>query len=464
MPTTELAPKYDRRQPSKGPYSAIVYIDGSQVVAEDSVGRVIASGVAGTDDATVINAAYASLTAGRTWKEKVILKGNFSIKATIPMISYTDTEIIGSMSLDSGSYIFRQMVQDINDIDIHGGYFVQPATLDHVAINPFWYQASPELWGHCYRLNVHHCTFSNFIQGIQGIPYSSQFLYNYFYCCQRGIEFQAGGNNDISWNQVDVDYGPHREDWAFYLGDMNYRNTVSWNKIAVINTDTGYYNKNGIAVNSCTNVILEENTINNVPTYPICINYTAVSNPTSDIYILRNKITDGGYDGAIQGAICIAPAAASSAISRIWIDGNDIYNCRRALGVGHSPANIAAQLEFTHNTYHNDGNVMDAVALYGNAYNIFMDGNIFLCATAGILGTGILNCKRNTGFFVGVNSGSSTGTGAEQTIAHGLYAAPHKVDIVPTVTDGLIIKWWADATNIYVTVTSGKAYNWSAEV
>ena len=62
------------------------------------------------------------------------------------------------------------------------------------------------------------------------------------------------------------------------------------------------------------------------------------------------------------------------------------------------------------------------------------------------------------------SSGSSTGTGAEQTIAHGLIAAPSKVVIVPTVTDGLVVKVWADTANIYPTVTSGKAFNWSAEV
>jgi hypothetical protein len=55
-----LATKYDTRQPStraKGPYNAIVYIDGTKIVAENSNGETISSGVAGTDDSTVINAA-----------------------------------------------------------------------------------------------------------------------------------------------------------------------------------------------------------------------------------------------------------------------------------------------------------------------------------------------------------------------------------------------------------------------
>ena len=57
---TLLTAKYDARRPSKGSYSAIVYIDGSQVVAEDADGRVIASGEAGTDDASIISGLFAT--------------------------------------------------------------------------------------------------------------------------------------------------------------------------------------------------------------------------------------------------------------------------------------------------------------------------------------------------------------------------------------------------------------------
>lgn len=49
MVITANPPKFDKRQPSKGGYDVIVYIDGSQVVAEDSNGRKICPpGVAGS--------------------------------------------------------------------------------------------------------------------------------------------------------------------------------------------------------------------------------------------------------------------------------------------------------------------------------------------------------------------------------------------------------------------------------
>lgn len=74
-----------------------------------------------------------------------------------------------------------------------------------------------------------------------------------------------------------------------------------------------------------------------------------------------------------------------------------------------------------------------------------------------------LDFEGNYGY-VTENNGTSTGTGAEQTIAHGLVGVPDRVNFVPTVTGATVSGWWADATNIYVTVTSGKTYNWFAEI
>lgn len=62
----------------------------------------------------------------------------------------------------------------------------------------------------------------------------------------------------------------------------------------------------------------------------------------------------------------------------------------------------------------------------------------------------------------GFSHGNSTGTGSSQTIAHGLGAAPNFVSIVPTETGLDELTFYADATNIYVTATSGIDYNWSA--
>ena len=44
---------------------------------------------------TVINAALAGLTPGRTWKEKVIVMGNLTVLVAILVYSYTILEILG---------------------------------------------------------------------------------------------------------------------------------------------------------------------------------------------------------------------------------------------------------------------------------------------------------------------------------------------------------------------------------
>jgi hypothetical protein len=50
---------------ARGAYDAIVYIDGSEVVAEDADGSVISGGTAGMDDATVRDVAVTHLSAGQ---------------------------------------------------------------------------------------------------------------------------------------------------------------------------------------------------------------------------------------------------------------------------------------------------------------------------------------------------------------------------------------------------------------
>ena len=72
--------------------------------------------------------------------------------------------------------------------------------------------------------------------------------------------------------------------------------------------------------------------------------------------------------------------------------------------------------------------------------------------------------ERNRGYLT-ENRGRSTGTAAQQTIAHGLAAAPTQV-ILWNIEDAAIPyqSAVADATNIYITAASGKDYGWEARV
>lgn len=62
-------------------------------------------------------------------------------------------------------------------------------------------------------------------------------------------------------------------------------------------------------------------------------------------------------------------------------------------------------------------------------------------------------------------TGSSTGTGASQTIAHGLPSKPTYVYAwASSPSDTTITVSEPDATNIYITATNAKAYTWEAGI
>jgi hypothetical protein len=98
--------------------------------------------------------------------------------------------------------------------------------------------------------------------------------------------------------------------------------------------------------------------------------------------------------------------------------------------------------------------------------DIWLIRNTFAKGASGqLLVAGANRFHQNKGY-VTENSGSSTGTGAQQTIAHGLASGltPNNVTIVPTATGATVSNVWADATNIYCTVKNGAAFKWSASV
>lgn len=79
--------------------SYVVYIDGTTIYAKNGhTGQIDYSG---TDASTVINNALSNLTSGRTWKEKVTLKGNFTIGTKISVPSYTNINIQGKLTLSN---------------------------------------------------------------------------------------------------------------------------------------------------------------------------------------------------------------------------------------------------------------------------------------------------------------------------------------------------------------------------
>jgi len=65
------------------------------------------------------------------------------------------------------------------------------------------------------------------------------------------------------------------------------------------------------------------------------------------------------------------------------------------------------------------------------------------------------------------NSGMETGTGAQQTIAHGCAFTPTEANVILTNIDNGANPYLSappDATNIYVTAASGLRYRWEVKI
>ena len=113
-------------------YDYLVWVGGATTYAKNgTTGNIDYSGA---DSATVIQSALNGLSSGRTWKEKVVLKGDFEITAVISISSYTTLDLSDAkLTLDTlvNDHIIKNSGWDgtpasagttpNNDIEIIGG-------------------------------------------------------------------------------------------------------------------------------------------------------------------------------------------------------------------------------------------------------------------------------------------------------------------------------------------------------
>ena len=93
----------------------------------------------GQDAAAVIQAALNNLSPGRTWKEKVVLKGNFTFSNSILIPSHTILESQGVITPTSG-FGFPQnygpiVVSGATDVDVIGGKVLMPTNSHSSALS-----------------------------------------------------------------------------------------------------------------------------------------------------------------------------------------------------------------------------------------------------------------------------------------------------------------------------------------
>jgi hypothetical protein len=117
---------------------------------------------------------------------------------------------------------------------------------------------------------------------------------------------------------------------------------------------------------------------------------------------------------------------------------------------------FGARNEAVHSTYY-----LVAGALKNSIIEPYYSGQTHEWEDAGTGNT--IQCHRTP--YLSEHWGTSTGTGAEQTIAHGLIAAPTLILVSDYETNAFAyVSSAADAVNIYITAVLGKDYSWCARV
>jgi len=112
--------------PSQPAKFIVENVSGTIIWKDGTNGTVYATGTTPTQATNIINWALGNLTSGRTWKEKVLLKGSF-VSNPILIPSYTIMEIDGYLKLadgvneDNGFLRNSDQVNGNTEIEIRGG-------------------------------------------------------------------------------------------------------------------------------------------------------------------------------------------------------------------------------------------------------------------------------------------------------------------------------------------------------
>jgi hypothetical protein len=469
--TIAANPAYNHgEQVTPSPANAIVKVLNDEIVAFDPFSRKrsrrIAKDVAATGASAVIAAAQANLTAGRTSQESVYLSGNIIINTPIAMASFT--KYIGDAKITcngTGQYNFIQPAVDIQDITFDGLYFGAPSPEIGYAIYPFYYAGG--IWQKCTNLVIRNCYFDNLAKGVVGaITYDSRFINNKFYLTAVGLEFMAGKRNFVDGNVFTLDQttaGPKYGIWS-----VDTQLTARYNKFYGNSPNNLSYKQWGIWFDSD---IDEWNSFSyNDFAWLNCsaISIDGSNRPfgTSRVRISQNNFYLCGkqLDTYSDGCISVGTNTPNSPTTKLIVTDNTSYDCTCFLFSGKDGQNIANQGVVKNNYI--DYSYL-GIVLFGNNFNFVFKNNEFVGLRHPeyvTIGAGTLVLKGNTGFLVSENSGASTGTGSEQTIAHGLAITPTRQQIIlsnGSATANAYHSKAPDATNFYVVAGVSQDWYWN---
>lgn len=451
MPMQYTRPELEVRL---APYSYMVEAAGPVFHAVDAYGKEISYNA---NAKTVIEAALAALTAGRTWKETVILRGDLGDVYDVILPSYTHIKgIDAKMRMPTGqATIFKQTSSDLYSIEIEGLSLDSQTVKTGRAIYLYYFDGA---YRYAYDIDIHNNTIANFQDGCRTIAERMRVYDNVFKFNVENIAPIYGKDVKIRDNWIYMYdplgatdcWGLHLiDDWKLEVSGNHFKTTsgVGTTAFKAIEMDALLYN-----------IDIHDNFFEEVSsTGLIRIGNAAGVADLMDIGIHHNHVkgTNAGAGGNAQTFVRVQ---GNNPVTDLVIDHNILKNYGElfALIAG---ANVRCKI--TDNQMYNGNN---GFRLIGATYQVELKDNAFYNMLDNpTIGTGTLYPRGNIGYLF-ENWGYCTGTGAQQTIAHGCKFTPTASQVfLSERTTGLAVPYQSaapDAVNIYVFATLNKDYNW----
>jgi len=445
--------------------SGTIYYYAQYGSGSDQAGKIAyggpgnAGGVSGIDASAVIRAALNALTSGRTWLEKVVLKSNFTTTTAIQIYSYTVLEIQGRITLANNAdcNVIESEPSDRREyIYIIGG--IIDGNKDSQASGD-----GIDLWAS--RSSIKDVAILN--AKTYGIHYRGTVAKTVSVMRIENVYIALSGNSNI----VSDTYTASTQIINALLGPtVNYSIWLKYGSARVVGVTTwgDQTTLQGIRVETSGAEIVGTEVLN-MKNYGIYL--TGIDYVVSGCFLKLNDYA-GIWLKDCNRATVVGNSLWDNRLQGIKLDGTSIDNVIDGNAVSES------------DLYGINLDAVDDNIVIGNRIRSATGGAIGVRLTAGAdrnriehnnllnvavaisdAGTGTIT-KFNTGF-VTENSGTSTGTGAQQTIPHGCAFTPtyDEVFLSERSTGGALAYQSAapDATNIYVTATNLKTYNWKVE-
>ncbi len=429
----------------------------------------------GVADDVEIQAAIGALTAGRTWKETVVFIGSFSPSAAVSVPSYTILDLRqAKLTLANGanSDIYT-VVTNATDIELEGGLLDGNRLNQIGGYSGIMIRGSTDVKIHgtkvtsCYRHNItleggsrYQCSdlilldagqFNFYTYTLNGIGYVTKSQFNNIIGIGSGKVDPMNGSSILFANLQDCEIDNIYAEDALTGGGIDI-NTCSYLSVGLLTA----YNNNwlGVEISNTRHstfgaIVAHGNLADGLNLHTSCYNVTI-----AETVLYQNNTAGGRISDSY----------------RINILGGHIFNNSQAVANARSGMEINNSVNCMMQNLHALDDQDPKTQKYGieeigtSDWNFIYDNDVIPNATAGIAVLGAhTKVRRNNGFTT-ENSGSSTGTGAQQTIAHGLAFTPTRQQIALFAGSATALPFHSadpDATNIYVTAALNQPWYWA---